>query len=43
MGKERREVERRLAFSLLKGGIPATPSGTATLLRLSPSYQFYPR
>ena len=28
---------------LLKGGIPATPSGTATLLRLSPSYQFYPR
>ena len=29
--------------SLQKGGIPATPSGTATLLRLSPSYQFYPR
>ena len=28
---------------LQKGGIPATPSGTATLLRLSPSYQFYPR
>ena len=27
---------------LLKGGIPATPSGTATLLRLSPSYWFYP-
>ena len=26
-----------------KGGIPAAPSGTATLLRLSPSYQFYPR
>ena len=25
----------------LKGGIPATPSGTATLLRLSPSYWFY--
>ena len=23
---------------LLKGGIPAAPSGTATLLRLSPSY-----
>ena len=29
--------------SLQKGGIPATPSGTATLLRLSPSYQVYPR
>ena len=27
---------------LQKGGVPATPSGTATLLRLSPSYQFYP-
>ena len=26
--------------SLQKGGIPATPSGTATLLRLSPSYHF---
>ena len=23
---------------LFKGGIPAAPSGTATLLRLSPSY-----
>ena len=28
---------------LQKGGVPATPSGTATLLRLSPSYQFRPR
>ena len=28
---------------LQKGGVPAAPSGTATLLRLSPSYQFYPR
>ena len=27
---------------LQKGGVPATPSGTATLLRLSPSYLFYP-
>ena len=26
-----------------KGGVPAAPSGTATLLRLSPSYQYYPR
>ena len=25
---------------LQKGGVPATPSGTATLLRLSPSHQF---
>ena len=29
--------------SLQKGGVPAAPSGTATLLRLSPSYQFCPR
>jgi len=27
--------------SPLKGGDPAAPSGTATLLRLSPSYQSY--
>ena len=27
---------------LQKGGVPAAPSGTATLLRLSPSYQFNP-
>ena len=35
--------EEKLWILLQKGGIPATPSGTATLLRLSPSYQFYPR
>ena len=29
--------------TLQKGGVPAAPSGTATLLRLSPSHQFYPR
>ena len=29
--------------SLQKGGVPAAPSGTATLLRLSPSHQFCPR
>ena len=36
---------RALSVKILlqKGGVPATPSGTATLLRLSPSYQFYPR
>ncbi len=35
---------RKLAYvSLLKGGIPAAPSGTATLLRLSPSHRFYPK
>ena len=28
---------------LQKGGVPAAPSGTATLLRLSPNYQFRPR
>ncbi len=27
---------------LQKGGVPAAPSGTATLLRLSPSHRFYP-
>jgi hypothetical protein len=32
-----------LVTSLLKGGIPAAPSGTATLLRLSPSHLFYLR
>lgn len=31
------------AGGLQKGGDPAAPSGTATLLRLSPSYQFYPK
>ena len=29
--------------SLQKGGVPAAPSGTATLLRLSPNYQFHLR
>ena len=29
-------------ISLQKGGVPATPSGTATLLRLSPNYRFRP-
>ena len=28
--------------TLQKGGIPAAPSGTATLLRLSPNYQYCP-
>ena len=31
------------SVSLQKGGVPAAPSGTATLLRLSPNYQFRPR
>ena len=35
--------EARVRNALQKGGVPATPSGTATLLRLSPSYQFCPR
>ena len=26
-----------------KGGVPAAPSGTATLLRLSPSHRFNPK
>ena len=28
---------------LQKGGVPAAPSGTATLLRLSPNHRFRPR
>ena len=35
--------EARVNNALQKGGVPATPSGTATLLRLSPSHQFCPR
>ncbi|KAA6330717.1 hypothetical protein EZS27_020602 [termite gut metagenome] len=27
---------------LQKGGVPAAPSGTATLLRLSPGHRIYP-
>ena len=33
-------VENESCELLLKGGIPAAPSGTATLLRLSPSHLF---
>ena len=36
-------TERRASDALQKGGVPATPSGTATLLRLSPNYLFRPR
>ena len=31
------------ASFLQKGGVPAAPSGTATLLRLSPNHRFRPR
>ncbi len=37
------QADSGLSFKLLKGGIPAAPSGTATLLRLNPSHWFYPR
>jgi hypothetical protein len=33
----------RTAAGFQKGGVPATPSGTATLLRLSPSRWFNPK
>jgi hypothetical protein len=33
---------REQIVRLQKGGVPAAPSGTATLLRLSPSRRFYP-
>ena len=36
-------VGRPGTTGLQKGGVPAAPSGTATLLRLSPNHQFYPR
>lgn len=37
-------VENGLLYGpLQKGGVPAAPSGTATLLRLSPSHRFYLR
>ena len=36
-------TEHSVAETLQKGGVPAAPSGTATLLRLSPNHQFYPR
>ena len=32
-----------LVRHLQKGGVPAAPSGTATLLRLSPNHRFRPR
>ena len=34
-------VSANWQISPLKGGVPAAPSGTATLLRLRPSYQSY--
>ena len=46
--REREEGDRRrlppgLQRPLQKGGVPAAPSGTATLLRLSPSHHVRPR
>ena len=41
---ELRSRNQETPFGILqKGGVPAAPSGTATLLRLSPNYQFRPR
>ena len=37
------KVQRKTPMGLQKGGVPAAPSGTATLLRLNPSHRFYPR
>jgi hypothetical protein len=41
LGESLREQTSRERM-LQKGGDPAAPSGTATLLRLSPNYLFYP-
>src|SRR5665647_1925334 len=39
-----KQYQAEIQINLLqKGGVPAAPSGTATLLRLSPSHWFYPR
>ena len=38
-----RRTPTKKGATLQKGGVPAAPSGTATLLRLSPNHQFYPR
>ena len=38
-----REPRFLVGYTLQKGGVPAAPSGTATLLRLSPNHQFHPR
>ena len=37
------DAERNKKATLQKGGVPAAPSGTATLLRLSPNHRSYPR
>ena len=42
-GKKLSLLTLNFKASLQKGGVPAAPSGTATLLRLSPNYQFCPR
>ena len=44
--KKEKTDEQKLLLnenSLQKGGVPAAPSGTATLLRLSPNHRFHPR
>ena len=44
--KKQKTDEQKLLLnenSLQKGGVPAAPSGTATLLRLSPNHRFHPR
>ena len=44
--KKEKTDEQKLLLnenSLQKGGVPAAPSGTATLLRLSPNHRSYPR
>ncbi len=41
--KKANETREKRNNKSQKGGIPAAPSGTATLLRLSPSHRFYLR
>ena len=42
-GQHREPLRPRAGRTLQKGGVPAAPSGTATLLRLSPNHLFHPR
>ena len=41
--RHRRPPHSTRGQPLQKGGVPAAPSGTATLLRLSPNHRFHPR
>ena len=43
LGEVNKTICMTFCSFLQKGGVPAAPSGTATLLRLSPNHRFHPR